>query len=300
MIFRRIKALFCLIFFVILTLPTSSVHAQTGDARVGFFEEYEIKPGKRVEVPVEIRDVEDLYAIDVKIEFDPAVMMVEDADLSKDGIQPALGTFLEAGIVLFNTVDNQNGVIHLAMTQVNPSEPKSGDGIILVLYIKGLAEGESPLEITNLQLSTRRGEEIPSEPVDGLVTVTEEAEDKEATPIPVQSPTVVVTTPETTSVSPTFTPSPTSIPTSTATLTITEVFTDSEDPADRKSATPATPQETTPTNSGSNEEQDQKTQQTNLQGNGQSGFSLLKYWWIVALILVVALGMGIYLWVTRK
>jgi len=299
--FGRIRIIFCLIFCVILALPMRAVYAQAGnDARAGFFEEYEVKPGKRIEVPVEIRDVEGLYAIDLKIEFDPAILMVEDADLGKDGVQPALGTFLDAGIVLFNTVDNHDGVIHLAMTQVNPSEPKSGEGIILVLYIKGLTEGKSSLEIINLQLATRGGEEIPSEPVVGTVTVTEDAEEKESTPIPVQSPTVIVTTPETTQVRPTSTPTPTSNPTSTPTLIPTEEISDTDEPVELPSATHTIPDGTGATSAVSDEEQDQKTQETHLQDEEQRGFSLLQYWWIVLLVLVVALGMGVYLWATRK
>ncbi len=297
--FEKITALSILsLIFIGLMLPTGSVVAQAEEeTRVGFFEEYEVKPGDRIDVPVEIQAVQDLYAIDLKIEFDPTVLTVEDADPSTDGVQPALGTFLEAGILLFNTVDNNAGVIHLVMSQVNPSEPKSGDGIILVLYIKGLVEGESQLGITNLQLSTRKGEAIPAEPVNGTVSVSEDAEEKETTPIPVQTPTMIVeTTPMPTQVP--STPTPTSTPTSTHTPT--EEFTHTEESDVSMAATPTAPQETSTATVAGVEELDQQPQETETIENERSNFSLLRYWWVVALVLVLALGMGVYLRATRK
>ena len=124
-LYRWIALLSVIIF---LGRQFSPASAQTS-AQVGIFQAYEIQPGARVEIPIEIRNVQDLYAVDLEIHFDPRILTFEDADPQMDGIQPALGTFLDAGMVLYNTVDPEAGIIRFVMTQVNPSEPKSGRGV---------------------------------------------------------------------------------------------------------------------------------------------------------------------------
>jgi len=42
-----------------------------GGTQAGVFEVPQIRPGVMVEVPVEIRDVTDLYAFDIELSFDP-------------------------------------------------------------------------------------------------------------------------------------------------------------------------------------------------------------------------------------
>ena len=49
-------------------------------------------------------------------------------------------------MTLFNIIDMEEGRIHLVMSQVNPSEAKSGTGNILVLYATALKTG-----VTNLR-----------------------------------------------------------------------------------------------------------------------------------------------------
>jgi len=138
--FNRWIALLSVIIF--LGGQFSPASAQTS-AQVGVFQAYEIQPGARVEIPIEIRNVQDLYAVDLEIHYDPRILTFEDANPQMDGIQPALGTFLDAGMVLYNTVDPEAGIIRFVMTQVNPSEPKSDSGVLIVLYAVGAAEGES-------------------------------------------------------------------------------------------------------------------------------------------------------------
>jgi hypothetical protein len=292
--------------WMLLMLPMGIVAAQGEDeVRVGFFETYEIQPGSRVEVPVQIEDVQDLYGIDIKIKFDPEVIKIDDADPETEGTQPALGTFLDAGLTLFDTADNEEGVIRFVMSQVNPSEPKSGEGNILILYVQGLAEGKSNLEITLLELSTRAGEAISAEPVDGKVTVSAAAASKQSTSIPVQDPTSMVIVPTS---QPTEKPDNTPTPTKTATPLPEE--TESEESETQGSTTEAeVSSSTTPTTHAVSQVNDADPQPTNTSDeraaaentpNDQSSFTLVRYWWVVALVLVIALGLGGYLLSTRK
>lgn len=293
-IWKQKKYAVMVLTWMLLMLPMGIVAAQGEDeARVGFFETYETQPGSRVEVPVQIEDVQDLYGIDIEIKFDPEVIRIDDADPETEGTQPALGTFLDAGLTLFNTVDNDAGVIRFVMSQMNPSEPKSGEGNILVLYVQGLAEGESALEITILELSTRAGEAIAAEPVDGEVIVSEAAASKESTSIPVQEPASMVNVPTS---QPTEKPENTPAPTKTSTSL--ESTTQAEASNTTTLTTHAASQENGAEPQPTNETNESVTEESTP--NNPVSFTLVRYWWVVALVVVIALGLGGYLLINRK
>ncbi len=291
-IWKQKKYAVMVLTWMLLMLPMGIVAAQGEDeARVGFFETYETRPGSRIEVPVQIENVQDLYGIDIEIKFDPEVIRIDDADPETEGTQPALGTFLDAGLTLFNTVDNDAGVIRFVMSQMNPSEPKSGEGNILVLYVQGLAEGESALEITILELATRAGEAIAAESVDGEVIVSEAAASKESTSIPVQEPASMVNVPTS---QPTEKPENTPAPTKTSLESTTQAEASNT---------------TTPTKHAASQENGAEPQLTNeinesvteeSTPNNPVSFTLVRYWWVVALVVVIALGLGGYLLINRK
>ena len=250
----------------------SPASAQTS-AQVGVFQAYEIQPGARVEIPIEIRNVQDLYAVDLEIHFDPRILTFEDADPQMDGIQPALGTFLDAGMVLYNTVDPEAGIIRFVMTQVNPSEPKSGSGVLIVLYAVGAAEGESILEVVRADLSTREGIAIPSELVENSVKVAANAAEVQATPIPVQNPTSIIVIP---TLAPTATPTVTPVPTSTKPApTQTAVITAIVEAIASPTVAPTMAEQA-------------------------SGFSLAQNWWILLIVAAAIIGVVIYLNTGKK
>gem|GEM_PF-1620132 len=224
---RQIRTSFLLICIFFL-LITSAALAQSG-ARAGVFEDLEIRPGVLVEVPVEIRDVTDLYAFDIEMSFDPEYLEFDDADPNKDGIQPGFGTFLDPGMTLFNLIDPEEGLIHVVMSQINPSEPKSGSGNLLVLYLTGLKTGQTTLEVTKVELSTRYGEAIPVSGVDAEIEIVTDAPVVTATPIPVIDPIEITEIPtlDPSKIPPTPTPVPstTPVPTRTATAQVTQTRT---------------------------------------------------------------------------
>jgi len=273
---KHIRALFqwIVLLSVIILLGGlfSPASAQTS-AQVGVFQAYEIQPGARVEIPIEIRNVQDLYAVDLEIHYDPRILTFEDANPQMDGIQPALGTFLDAGMVLYNTVDPEAGIIRFVMTQVNPSEPKSGSGVLIVLYAVGAAEGESTLEVVRADLSTREGVAIPSELVENSVKVAASAAEIQATPIPVQNPTSIIVIP---TLAPTATSTVTPVPTSTKTVpTQTAVITAIVEAIASPTVAPTMAEQA-------------------------SGFSLAQNWWILLIIAAAIVGVVIYLNTGKK
>ena len=122
----------------------------------------EVAAGQTAPLSVAVADVQDLYGFEIHLRFDPAVVQVADADPGKDGIQVAAGDFLSADFVAQNQANNQVGSIDYAVTQVNPKEPRSGSGTLLVIQFQGGAAGRaSQLEVTNGFLTTRDGDMIP-------------------------------------------------------------------------------------------------------------------------------------------
>ena len=230
-----------------------------------------------------IRD--SLYAVDIEIRFDPAVLQVEDASPNQDGIQVGLGTFLDAGLILYNQVDNDQGLIRFAMTQMNPSEPKSGEGVLLVLYFTTQADGESVLEVPFAEAATRLGEAITVEGVDGLVTVSSGAPERQTTDIPVQDVGQVTVIPTsaptaTPTITPTFDPTPT--------LEMSEGEEVSELPGEGSAGdVPDAPEEN-------------QAEGTQDEDNAEAGASILDYWWLVLIVVLAAGGAGAYLMLNKK
>lgn len=259
------KLFICLSILLLFAIAFNSVLAQSS-AQVGMFDGYQLAPGGRVEVPIEIRGVVDLYAIDIELSFNPAMLGAEDADPSMDGVQPALGTFLDAGLLLYNNIDLENGTIRFAMSQMNPSEAKSGDGILLVVYFVGKTAGESFLTVNSVTLSDRMGNEIPSSGVAAAITVAEGAPAVTSTSIPVQNPTNVIVVP---TLAPTPTPTKTLVPTATPIPTATAM------------AGPGSTQKLT----GGESQPTEITSPSQVGGEVEkkSIFSLARSWWIIVL-----------------
>jgi hypothetical protein len=274
------------------------VSGQTGAAaEVGIFDDFEVRPGSRFEVPISIRNVDELYAVDIRLTFDSEILQIEDANLAQEGVQLGLGSFLDAGLVLFNTADNESGTIRFAMTQVNPSEAKSGEGVLLVLYVQALTEGESQIAVEMVDLSSRAGEAIPGAGVASTVVVGDDAEEKESTPIPVQDPTTIIQVP---SLQPTATP--TQLPDPTQTPVVEDAESSTTTDAERQNEESLSEIEGNALSEDTENEQNGNFEVGQEPSDGQQtdGFSLLRYWWAVAILAAAVIGLAIYLVLTRR
>ena len=256
---------------VVVALVAVPAFAQTG-AEIGVFEDREIPLNTRVEVPVEIRGVTDLYAVDVELKFDPEILSVEDADPKRAGVQPGLGTLLDPGMTLYNEVDNEKGIVRFVMSQINPSEPKTGDGILLVLYFVGKKAGASQIEVKKVEFSTRYGEAIAVSGVDAKISVSVNAPEVVATAIPVQDQSQIIVI-ETLAPTPTATavPKPTTTPVGGASIA--------------PSATSVSSTEVDEEKGGSIEGSVVET---------SKGSGVASYWWLLLLPLIVIAGLVVY------
>jgi len=256
-----------------MVLPFSTASAQ-GSAELGFFEPYQAAPGSSLQVPVSVRNVQELYGVDFTVTFDPELVQVQDEDPALPGIQASLGEFLDPGLLLFNNADNEAGTLHFAMSQYNPSEPKSGEGVILVITFLGITQGEMQLEVEEVQLANRLGEEIPSTGINGTISISSGAP-TQAVSYPTVQPTGLVLLGE---FAPT--PTPTEMPTSTPQPETTAA------PTRAAGAGTVVPPAATPA--------------TAEESNSQGEFFLVNNWWIL-LVLLAGLGAaGAYLLSSQK
>ena len=253
--------------FLLTAVVDQPVFAQDDVAELGLFESQQAAPGTLIQVPVSVRNVSNAYGVDFILEFDPAILQVEDADPNTSGVQALLGNFLDPGLLLFNNADNNAGTYRFAMSQVNPSEPKSGEGDVVIITFKALAAGESGLEISYVMFGDREGMEIPSTGVNSTLLISESAPTQAVTYEVVDSTAVIMVN--------TFTPTPTLTPTPLPTST----------PKPTLTGTPVVV-----TDEGNDDVSE---------GSGAS-YWLVKNWWVVLVLLGVVIALVVKYLTAKK
>ncbi len=93
-----------------------------------------------------------------------------DSNSAASGIQVENGSFLKPDFIVINTADNAQGTIRYAMTQLNPTVPASGSGVLFVVHLKARsAQGAAPVKFVRKDLAERNGGTIPSSAIDGAI-----------------------------------------------------------------------------------------------------------------------------------
>jgi len=113
----------------------------------------------------------DVYGIDVQGQFDVEAIEVVDANLTKFGIQMIPGTIPKPDLVMFNSADNDLGTFMYVTTQMNPTLPSSGSGIVFSIQVRGLKIGVSAFTITSVLLGDIDGMSLPVTTQNGTIRV---------------------------------------------------------------------------------------------------------------------------------
>ncbi len=109
---------------------------------------------------VQIREVQNLYGVQLDLRFDPAIMQVVR-------IEP--GTFLSPDFVIVQQIDNRVGVAKLAYTQLAPAPPKSGTGDITLITAQATdCLGTTPLRLENVVLTDPDGHAVSHSLTEGV------------------------------------------------------------------------------------------------------------------------------------
>ena len=140
---------------VSLSTGLTAIRAQDGPATIRLVSGE--SPG---EIVVMVEGARELYAFDIELTFTPGDAAVLDAEADQPGTQVTLGTFLEPGFVAVHNVDNGAGLVRVALTQVAPAEPVSGDGAILMVAFGGDAPAD--FAIGGVLLARGDGSEHPA------------------------------------------------------------------------------------------------------------------------------------------
>jgi general secretion pathway protein D len=122
-----------------------------------------LKPGETTTIGVTVQNVQDLYSIPMLLQFNPAVISVEDV---------RQGGFLSGGtqdVAIVERVDKERGQAIISATRMPNTPGVSGSGTLVGIVIKGLAPGNSQLSI--VQVNAKDSQQRPIQVVTGEATV---------------------------------------------------------------------------------------------------------------------------------
>ena len=136
-------------------IPTPQSVAQTGmGARLRFDPTaVTLAPGQTATLAVAVDDVTDLYSIPMMLQYDPAVISVDDVQH---------GTFLSSGnqeIAIVQGGDKSRGQVMIAATRQPNTPGVTGSGTLLGIVVKALAPGSSKLSI--VQVNAKDSQQRP-------------------------------------------------------------------------------------------------------------------------------------------
>ena len=119
-----------------------------------------------------LENADQVYGLSIRASFDPAVVAVVDANPAQAGVQLTPGPFLAPDFLVRNSADNEAGTLEVVLTQVNPTPPVDGTGVVLSIRLRGLAPAAgSLLNIDAVEIVDRRGVKLPVESAPGTLDV---------------------------------------------------------------------------------------------------------------------------------
>jgi hypothetical protein len=147
----------------------------------------DVGAGQVEQVNVIVENAQDAYGIDVRASFDPAAIEIMDDDPDQSDVQMTPGEFIKPDFLVRNIANNAEGTLQYVATQVNPTPPASGSGVVLSIRVRGKAQGaSSAFTVSFVEIADRRGVKMPVEGGEGAIQV---VAPKPETPTPAVQPT---------------------------------------------------------------------------------------------------------------
>jgi general secretion pathway protein D len=122
-----------------------------------------LKPGETATLGLVVQNVQDLYSIPLLLQFNPAVISVEDV---------RQGGFLSGGtqeVAIVERVDKERGQAIVSATRMPNTPGVSGSGTLVGVVIKGVAPGNSQLSI--VQVNAKDSQQRPIQVVTGEAAI---------------------------------------------------------------------------------------------------------------------------------
>ncbi|MBX3000922.1 MAG: hypothetical protein KF893_20535 [Caldilineaceae bacterium] len=138
---------------------------------------------------VELAGVQNLYGYELKMNYNPGLVQIQDGDAERGGTNLQLvSEFISPDFVVLNSAEN--GVISLVLTQLAPNPPRSGNGILARATLVGVAAGFANFAFTDVILSDNNGQVIPVQRQDCWVEIGTSGQPTPThTAVPTQVPT---------------------------------------------------------------------------------------------------------------
>jgi hypothetical protein len=130
-----------------------------------------LRVGETTTIELMVADIKGLYGAQIRLRFDPEVLEVVDAVPDTDGIQLAPGTFPSPDFVVLNEADNDTGTINYAVTQVPPSKPGNGSGVVAHITFRAVKPSVTAVRFEQFLLADTNGGTIDALPQDGQIEV---------------------------------------------------------------------------------------------------------------------------------
>ena len=130
-----------------------------------------LKVGETTTVDLMLTDVQGLYGAEIHLRFDPQVLRVIDAVPDAEGVQIEPGTLPAPDFVVQNEANNDTGTIDYAVTQLPPSKPSGGSGVIARITFQGIKSSVSSLQFEQFLLADTIGGKIDALSQEGQITV---------------------------------------------------------------------------------------------------------------------------------
>jgi general secretion pathway protein D len=122
-----------------------------------------LKPGETMTVSIVVDDVKDLFSIPLLLQYNPAVVSVEEV---------RHGGFLSGGtqeIAIVQRIDRERGQAIISATRQPNTPGVNGSGALVGVVLKGVTPGSSPLSI--VQVTARDSQQKPITMVTSEATV---------------------------------------------------------------------------------------------------------------------------------
>ena len=129
-----------------------------------------LKVGERKTIAVVVDNVSDLFSIPMLLQYNPAVISIEDVQHAVSEGQH--GGFLSGGtqeIAIVKSLDEQKGQAIISATRQPNTQGVSGSGTLLGIVVKGLAAGSSNISI--VQQNAKDSQQRPIPLITGEATI---------------------------------------------------------------------------------------------------------------------------------
>jgi hypothetical protein len=131
----------------------------------------QLRVGDTTTMDVMLADVHGLYGVEIHLAFDPVALEVVDAAPDTEGVQIEPGTLPVPDFVVLNEVDNGAGTIDYAVTQLPPSDPGEGSGVVARVTFRAKRPSVSSVGFEQFLLADTIGGNIDARSQDGQIKV---------------------------------------------------------------------------------------------------------------------------------